>query len=145
MKRFIFKLEDVLRLRKFKEEECKIALGQAISALNFIENQIKQTALRHNDAASKRFLDPLNMSSWDIYIARLRQETQRLLEQAAKAELVVEEKRQEYLEASRDLKSLEELKKRQLEGYNRESEKEELDEIEEMTAAKRKNIEFQYL
>jgi flagellar export protein FliJ len=85
------------------------------------------------------------MASWDIYIARLQQETQKLLEHAAKAEMAVEEKRREYLEASKDLKSFEELKKRQLEGYNKELEKEEMDEIEEMSAAKRKNIEFQYL
>jgi flagellar FliJ protein len=93
LKRFSFRLEKILQLRKFKEDECKIALGEAIGILNKIENDIKETAEKHHHAASMRFSDPSQMLSWDYYILRLDMEAENLAEQAAKAKLVVEEKR----------------------------------------------------
>jgi len=57
MKRFSFNLQKVLKLRKFKEEEAKIALGQAISSLTIIENKIKDNAVKHHQASTERFTD----------------------------------------------------------------------------------------
>ena len=133
MKRFNFSLEKVLRLRKFNEEQTKIELGRAIGVLSGIENDIKKTAQAKKSAASERFssvsigsgvMDTealrFDMQSWDNYIARLDQETERLLKKAAEAELVVEEKRGIYLEASRDLKVMENLKEKRKKEYRKE-------------------------
>ena len=102
MKKFSFGLQKVLQLRKFREEEAKIALGQAISFLNSIENQIRETAIKRHHAANERFADTGQMEAWDNYIIRLEQDAQKLTEQAAQAELVVEEKRALYMEVSRE-------------------------------------------
>jgi len=133
VKRFRFNLEKVLELRQHKEQEAKNALGQAISVLNAIENNIKQNALLHSRAVKERFtginadanngaaiIGALSMFTWDNYILRLEQEAQRLMEEAARAELVVEEKRGEYLEASRELKVMEKLREKREQEYRKE-------------------------
>ena len=136
MKRFKFNLEKVLQLRKFREEECKLALGQAISVLNGIENEIKETAVKRHGAALQRFADVGETAPWEMYILRLDQQAQRLAEQAAQAELVVEEKRALYLEASKDLKAIEKLKEKQQKEYRREMLNLQMIEVDDITAAR---------
>ena len=136
MKKFSFRLQKVLQLRKFREEECKIELGQAISALNMIENEINTTAVKRHSAAAKRFSDINEIGVWDNYILRLDQETERLLEKAAQAEIVVEEKRAQYLEASKDLKALEKLKETRVKEHRKETAKYQMAEIDDHTAAR---------
>ena len=128
MKRFRFNLEKVLELRQYREQEAKNELGRAISILTAIENNIKQNALVHSRAVHERFTGinaaenngALSMLAWDNYILRLEQEAQRLMEEAAQAELVVEEKRAQYLEASRELKVMEKLKEKREKEYRKE-------------------------
>jgi len=136
MKRFKFNLEKVLQLRKFKEEECKLALGQAISALNLIENDIKTTALKRHNAAASRFTDTIEMISWDNYINRLDQEAEKLAEKAAQAEIVVEQKRALYLEAQKELKAIEKLKEKQQKEYRKEMLDYEMNQVDELTSSR---------
>ena len=136
MKKFKFSLEKVLQLRKFREEECKLALGQAISILNKIENEIKKTALKRINAASNRFSDINDISKWEIYIQRLDQEAKKLTEQAAQAELVVEEKRAIYLEAQKELKIMDKLKEKRQKEYRKEMLTAEMNEVDDITSAR---------
>jgi len=136
MKRFSFRLEKVMQLRKFKEDECKLALGQAISILNKIENDIKITAVKRHDAAERRFNSGLDMASWDAYILRLEQEAEKLANQAAQAEIVVDEKRALYIEAQKDLKAIEKLKEKRKKEYRKEMMDLQMTEIDDMTAAR---------
>ncbi|MCL2800729.1 MAG: flagellar export protein FliJ [Treponema sp.] len=136
MKKFSFKLEKVLKLKTFREEECKIELGQAISALNLIENEIKKTAVKRHKAASERFKDPLEMPSWDNYILRLENEAEKLAEKAAKAEIVVDEKRDLYNEAYKEKKAIEILKEKRKEEYRKELMNYDMNEIDELTATR---------
>ena len=138
MKRFSFRLEKVMQLRKFKEDECKLALGQAISILNKIENDIKITALKRHNAAEQRFNAGQDMASWDAYILRLEQEAEKLANQAAQAEIVVDEKRALYIEAQKDLKAIEKLKDKRKKEYRKEMMNLQMAEIDDMTAARYK-------
>jgi len=141
MKRFTFRLEKVLQLRKFKEDECKLALGQAISILNKIENDIKITAAKHHNASEQRFNDAQNMLSWDNYILRLEQEAERLEKQAAQAEIVVEQKRALYIEAQKDLKAIEKLKEKQKKEYRKDMMDLQMLENDDLTAARNKLLQ----
>jgi flagellar FliJ protein len=132
MKRFSFNLQKVLQIRKYSEEETKIELGRAIGILSEIENNISETAVRRHHAASERFADAGQIPAWNHYIARLDQEAEKLSAQAARAEIVVEEKRALYLEASRELKAIEKLK-----------EKREKEHRKEMFAAETAELDFQ--
>jgi len=136
MKRFNFKLQKILRLRKFREEQCKIELEQALGVLNMIENEIKATAVRRHNAAAQRFTDINEVGKWDNYILRLDQETERLLERAASAQIVVEEKRAKYLEASKALKALEKIKEKKEKEYRKEAADLQMAEIDDLTAAR---------
>jgi len=137
MKRFDFRLQKVLQIRKNREEQSKIALGQAIGVLNGIENNIKETAIKRHHAASERFNDALYMAAWNNYIIRLDQEAVQLEEKAAQAELIVEEKRALYLEASKKLKAMEKLKEKQEKEYKKEMFAMEMAELDNLTAARR--------
>ncbi|MDR0601706.1 MAG: flagellar export protein FliJ [Treponema sp.] len=115
MKRFHFSLEKVLRLRTYREQEAELELGRAVGALTAVENRIKEAAREKQNAAGARFLQSHGapeIINYNNYILRLEQETGRLLEDAAKAELVVEEKRAAYIEASRDRKVLDKLREK---------------------------------
>jgi len=136
MKRFTFRLEKVLQLRKFKENECKLILGQAISALNAIENDIKATAIKRVNAVEQRFVSTQDISSWDVYILRLEQETERLMTKAAQAEMVVEEKRALYIEAQKDLKAIEKLKEKRQKEHRKEMMNYQMAEVDDLTAAR---------
>jgi flagellar FliJ protein len=123
MKRFNFSLQKVLQLRTYREEESKIELGRAIGVLSEIENRIKITASSRHHAAGQRFVDAGNsaaMAAWEHYIIRLDQEAESLAKEAARAELVVEEKRELYLEASRELKAIEKLKEKREKEHRKE-------------------------
>ena len=132
MKRFSFSLQKVLQLRKFREDECKIELGKAIGTLTEIENNINAAASSRRLAALERFSAADDMFTWDNYIIRLDQEVEKLMKDAAKAELVVEEKRGLYLEASQELKAIEKLK-----------EKKEKEHRKAMFAAQTAEMDFQ--
>jgi flagellar FliJ protein len=125
MKRFNFGLEKVLELRKFREDEARIELGRAVAALAEIEGRIKLNALAKADAVRERFSDvnsgSQGMLAWDNYIIRLEQETERFLKEAAQAELIVEEKREIYLEASREKKVIEKLREKKEAEYRKET------------------------
>jgi flagellar FliJ protein len=136
MKRFKFNLEKITQLRKFREEECRLALGQAVSFLNKIENDIKETALKRHAATSSRFSNVAETASWEIYILRLDQQADRLTEQAAKAQIVVEEKRALYLEAQKDLKAMEKLKEKQQKEYRKETLNYEMNEVDDLTSSR---------
>jgi flagellar FliJ protein len=149
VKRFRFGLEKVLEFRRFGEQEAKNELGRAMGVLAAIENNIKQNALIHSRAVHERFtgiesgthavsaVGGLSMLAWDNYILRLEQEAQRLILEAAQAELVVEEKRNLYLEASRELKVMEKLKEKREKEYRKEVLAAETSELDDMWREKR--------
>lgn len=136
MKRFKFGLEKVLELRQYREQEAKNELGQAIGILSAIENKIKENAVIRHQAARERFAgingDANSIQAWDTYICRLEQEAEKLTQEAAQAELVVEEKRNLYIEASRGLKVMENLKEKKEKEYRKAAfaaETKELDDL----------------
>ncbi|MCL2043837.1 MAG: flagellar export protein FliJ [Treponema sp.] len=132
MRRFSFRLQKILELRKHREQEAKTELGRAIGILTKIENDIAINSTKHSLAVKERFTGinasdetgvssgAVSMLSWDTYILRLEQEAERLAEDAACAEQVVEEKRELYLEASRDLKVMEKLREKREKEHRKE-------------------------
>jgi len=144
VKRFKFGLEKVLKLRQHNENEARVELGRAIGVLAGIENEIKRNAETRANAIRERFTGitsdnasgtgyggSLSMHAWDAYINRLEQEAVRLTEEAARAETVVEEKRNLYIEASRELKVMENLKERREKEHRKEMFVEETKELDD--------------
>jgi len=146
VKRFKFGLEKVLKLRRHNEHEARVELGRAIGVLAGIENEIKRNAETRAGAVKERFAGissdntaggdtgfggSLSMHAWDAYINRLEQEADRLMEEAVQAEIVVDEKRGLYIEASRELKVMENLKERREKEHRKEMFVEETKELDD--------------
>jgi flagellar FliJ protein len=139
VKNFRFSLEKVLKLRAYREQEAEIELGRAIGDLSRIEYKIKTVAENRCRAAAERFSpghNALKILSYENYISRLDQERDKLLEDAARAELVVEEKRNRYLEASRERKVLDKLREKRAGEYRREMFAEETKELDDISGGK---------
>ena len=148
MTRFRFNLEKVLKLRQHHEQEAKLELGKAIGALTEIENNIMRNAGAREQASRERFSglaavgagahvgSAFSMFAWEGYILRLEQEAERLAEEAAQAEQVVEEKRDLYIEASRELKIMEKLKEKRAAEHRKETFAAETREMDDMRRAK---------
>jgi flagellar FliJ protein len=137
MRRFQFELEKILKLRESREKETEIELGKAIGVLSALELRIKNIALEKIEAAKNRFSGSINdMRSYELYILRLDQTRDTLLEAAAKAELEVEKAREIYLEASRDRKIISKLKERREKEYRRRVNLEEIKIIDDLASGR---------
>ena len=151
MKRFNFSLQKVLELREYGEEEARIELGRAIGVLNEIQSKINSNAALMAHAENERFSGIAStggivggagsMFAWDGYIMRLKHETERLLVEAANAQVVVEEKRELYIEASRRLKVMEKLREKREGEYRREMFAAQTRELDDLWRPKDKDKE----
>ena len=122
MKPFAFGLEKVLDLRKYHEDEAKIELGRAVGVLTELESRIFTLAGERSRAAASQFSPANNaalMQQYMLYILRLDNTKERLLKEAALAELKVEEAREKFLEASRERKVLDKLKDKRQKEYHK--------------------------
>jgi flagellar FliJ protein len=135
VKRFRFKLEKALDLRIHRERETKIALGKAVGTLSHIEHNLEILACERFNAGEERFSPAYGTADilvHDLYIRRLEETQDRLLQEAAVAELKVEEARDEYLEASRDRKVLDKLKEKRYEEYRKIREAEDIKSMDDI-------------
>ncbi len=134
MKKFKFSLEKVLSLRKSEEKQAQIELGKAQSVVNDLNAQLKYIAserIKSNESRSNSS-DLSFLMSIENYIEGLDYKKEILLEELAKAQIILEEKRTIVIEAIKKRKSLEKLKEKQFEAYKKEYNREEekiLDEI----------------
>ncbi|MDR0383621.1 MAG: flagellar export protein FliJ [Spirochaetaceae bacterium] len=124
MKKFTFSLEKILKLRSHAENDAKIELGRAVSALSRIENGLEAVAAAQKSAGEERFSEGNSLSralDYENYLQRLDAEKERLLQEAAAAELAVERSREAWLDARAGLKALENLKNRKFAAYRKEN------------------------
>jgi len=122
MKTFSFSLEKVLNFRKFHEDETKIELGRAVGVLADLESKIRTLAEERVRAATAQF-NPENgaaeIQQYMFYLVRLDNTRDRLIKEAALAELKVEEARVAFVEASRERKVLDKLKEKRFKEYRK--------------------------
>ena len=137
MKKFSFSLEKVLKLRKYREQETKLELGRAVSALAEIERNIQLVAQERVRAAASQF-DSSNSAreifQHSLYISRLDNTKEKLLADAAAAELKVEEARNIFIEASRERKVLDKLKEKKQAEHKREFYREETKTLDDVAS-----------
>ena len=135
MKSFAFNLEKILDLKEYNEDEAKIELGRAIGILTDLENRILVLGRERIRAAAAQFSPGNNaalIQQYMFYIIRLDNTKERLVKEAALAEIKVEEARQAYIEASRERNVLDKLKEKRQKEYKKEmliAETKILDEI----------------
>lgn len=139
MKKYQFRLEAVLKLRRLKEENCRIELGQLLMQLRKIEDQInhdrsqqstyqdiQETSLKQGVTAGQLQAFPMLLAAKDTNIAYM-------LKQKERQEKLIEEKRQELATLKGELKVMENLKEKDFTEYKKAVNKENDQKIEEQT------------
>lgn len=126
MKRFSFPLQKVLDLRAYEEEQAKLDLAAAIAEANRIQAELDHIAREMVAAGAVRITSDIPaMQANEAYKVRLKLRKGELLEELAKAELVIEQKREVFSEKMRDRKVIEKLREQALATYKVEAEKDE--------------------
>jgi len=136
VRRFRFDLEKVLELRSFREREAEMELGRSVGELAVIEQKIMNIATERITIAAERFAgsrSAAEIRNSELYLIRLDRTRDALLEAAAKAELVVENKREAFNEASRERKVMEKLKDKRKGEYRKETMLDEINTLDDLS------------
>lgn len=136
MRRFRFKLDKVLELRRYAEQGWELKLAEVTGRVVAAEQEITEWARRRHDAgrfhAAAGTLDMLLIRSREDYVNRIDQRVGELQHRLVALETERAEVRSGYVEASKKRKALTRLEERRSEEYYREALRDEgrvLDEI----------------
>ncbi|MCP4039623.1 MAG: flagellar export protein FliJ [bacterium] len=143
MKRFVFRLESVLKLRRHELELCQRALGSAQERYKGIEQAMEAAG----GAAAERAAEWIARARVGVVSERMRlsqfgveqaysvwREDQRRLEEAR---LVAEQMRHEVAQAHTRVRALEKLREHALERHRLESQREEARDLDEVASRRR--------
>lgn len=137
MKRFEFSLQKVLDLREFEEDQAKLDLAAAIAVADKIKLELEQIAREMVAAGNVRITGDIPaMQANEAYKVRLKLRKGELLEELAKAELVIEEKRKVFAEKMKNRKVITKLREKAEKEYRAEVLKEEEKALDDITGAK---------
>lgn len=139
MKKYQFRLEPVLKVRKFKEESLRMELGQLITGLSRIEAQIQHDReeignyYKIQEGGLKNGMAAHQLQAFPMLVAGKEKNIQLLLRDKEKQERLIEEKKQELAVARGELKVVENLKQKDYEEYKKALNKEIDQKVEEQT------------
>lgn len=127
MKKFTFSLQKILDIREFEEKQAQIELGKAVAETNRIRMELERIAAERVRIVHLK-ADVVSLTEMIVkeqYLIRLDMTKDRLLEDLAAAEIVVEEKRAVFTETLKKRKVLSRLKDRQFTAFRRDVQKAE--------------------
>lgn len=139
MKKYQFRLEAVLKVRKFKEEGCRMELGQMNIELARIEDQLKHDELeidnyyKIQEGALKKGMSGGQLQAFPMLVAGKNRNID-LLHQAKKLqEDKIEDKKKELAILRGELKVIENLREKDYLDYRKAVDKEIDQKVEEQT------------
>lgn len=139
IKKYTFRLEPVLKLRKLKEENCKVELGQLLSELNRIEDQLIhdkneiETYYKVQETALKTGMNGGHLQAFPMMVGGKERNIQLLLRDKKKQEDLIIEKKRELAILKGDLKVIENLKEKGFDEHRKAITKELNQKVEEQT------------
>ena len=136
MKAFQFRLEKVLKVRRFYEEQAKIELGRCIGESEKIKNVLRHIAeeqVSTRKSMSFQNFDLQNFVASENYLKNLDAKKEAFLTKLAEAELEVEKARKVYIAASQKRKTLSRLKEKEIEAWKKETQQEEAAVLDDLT------------
>jgi flagellar FliJ protein len=118
MRRFQFRLERFLELRRWKEREWELSLAKVLGECLLLERKITEIAREVSTSFLSVFrtgnhIDIDSMMRRELYVQRLARERERTQAALVEKRAELEEVRGKYLEAARARKVLDKLKDRQ--------------------------------
>jgi flagellar FliJ protein len=139
MKKYLFKLDPVLKVRKLKEENCRMELGKLISYLSRIEDQIKhdtseiQNYYKIQEASLQNGIRGDQVQAFPMLIAAKEKNIQLLHRDKKEQERLIDLKKKELATLRGELKVLENLKEKDFDQYKKALNKEIDQKVEEQT------------
>ena len=138
MKRFSFSLQKILDIREFVERQAQIELGRAVAEVNRINSDLEAVAQEKIRMIHQK---PQEMTLNDFvvrenYMKRLELTKERLLEDLAAAQLLVDEKREIFAEALKQRKILSNLRDKQYAQYKKDALVAEDNAVDDMVTAR---------
>lgn len=138
MKRFSFSLQKILDIREFAERQAQIELGRAVAEVNRINSDLEAVAQEKIRMINQK---PQEMTLNDFvvrenYMKRLELTKERLLEDLAAAQLVVDEKREIFAEALKQRKILSNLRDKQYAQHKKDALVAEDNAVDDMVTAR---------
>ena len=139
MKQYQFRLEAVLKLRKFKEEGCRMELGQLLMQLNKIDDQLAyekkeiDSYYTIQEGALKTGMNGGQLQAFPMLVGAKERNIQLLNRDRAHQERLVDEKKQELAVLRGELKVIENLKEKDFDTFKKALNKEIDQKVEEQT------------
>lgn len=139
MKKYTFRLEAVLKLRKLKEENCRMELGQLFKGLNKIDDQINHDKIaitNYSNLQEASLKDGIKAGQLQLYPSMIEAKDKNielLFEDKRVQQLKIEDKMKELASLRGDLKVMENMKDKNYEEYRKAVNKEIDMKVEEQT------------
>ena len=139
MKRYTFRLEPVLKMRKLKEENCRMELGQLITEMTKIDNQLAHdrgeidTFYKVQEETLKLGMRGGQLQAFPMMVSAKEANIQSLLRDKKKQEQKIADKKQELSVLRGELKVIENLKEKDYTDYRKATNKEIDQKVEEQT------------
>lgn len=141
--KFKFSLESLLRLRLQLEEQKEIEYGQILQKLqeakeklHYIEEEQKKSFEHWREKVERQGTVSL-WKEYQPYLQKVKRELEESQRCCSKLEIEVENKRQDLLEAVRQRKTIESLKEKDFEAFQKEVQRQEQKVVDEL-------VTFQY-
>lgn len=138
-KKYVFRLEPVLKVRKLKEENCRMELGQELQMLTKIEDQLKhdqaeiENYYKIQEGALKNGMTAGQLQAFPMLIAGKERNIELLNRDKTRQERIIEEKKQELATLRGELKVIENLREKDYNEYKKALNKEIDLQVEEQT------------
>jgi flagellar export protein FliJ len=135
MRKFVFKLENVMKYREFLQSQAEIELGKAMADEHEIQTKLDKVAAQSISAKAriKGSTDFNEINAVHNFNILLDQQKEYLLKQMAEAKIVSEQKRKVLQESMQKTEALHKLRERQLAEYHNAESKEEEDTADDIT------------
>ena len=139
MKKYSFRLEAVLKIRKFKEESCRMELGQLLQGLNKILEQIAhdrqeiEQYYQIQESQLKTGIKGSQIQAFPMLIIAKEKNIELLEEDRTKQETLISDKKLELAQLRGELKVMENLKEKDYDQYRKALNKEIDQKVEEQT------------
>ncbi len=139
MKLYKFRLQPVLKVRKFKEEACRMELGELLNELNRIESQLKHDRLEidnYYEIQEKALVNGMTggqLQAFPMLVAGKNRNIELLLNAKKNQEERIEDKKRELAVLRGELKVIENLREKDYLEYRKATNKEIDQKVEEQT------------
>lgn len=135
MKKFKFKLEAVLRLRRHQKDLVVQELAEVLAVYNAIQAQLNLLQAEIEKARTSYL--PLHLSAQrDLFIQSVQVKRHRLQAEQRAQEILLSEKRREVAKAQSDLRAVEKLRDKQKEAWQKDFQRQEDRELAEIASRK---------